>query len=444
MVTVLAMMLITRGVLADGGMEGMDDPRVEYHPINPGSKAFHWLMSVALLFLLPSISAAFLLADKQHWSLMFHFVLLGYSVFEWMFLPFADNTDNHENKTSRGTSTFITLLLAANIFIGTFMNGSNWIMNRFFPSAAGSSLNNGNANSGVLCKVFKTLSVIIALTGWVRVCLAVVALFGFCYDKHTGQCIAHGIMGTAFVFYAMVLTIVLIIPWIRKRDTNRRSQEFYDSVVMCAWGIVNTFTEHRWGKEGWSMGDYQHTAMGIIWWAGALVGVFLTRKKNNHRSLIPALLLIFTGWSMSQHHQHSAISTNVHAFFGIALMSAGFTRVIEICFILHDKNCDDSGKILAFQYMPPFFMTLSGILFMAANEEQLELALGLGSDHSAYILVGTAAAFVVFLWLLLMVNLYLRLVGFDEDGPFQPIAINGNEYNRVNDVQEFELENMSD
>lgn len=429
-----------RGALADGDMD-MDNDRVEYHPINPGSKTFHWLLTVALLLLLPSISAALLLANKLHWSLMFQFVLLGYSVFEWMFLPFADNTDNHENRTSRGTSTFITLLLGANIFVGTLMNGSNWIMNRFFPSAAGSSQ---GENSGFLHKLFKTLSVIIALTGWVRVCLAVVALFGFCYGRHTGQCIAHGIMGTAFVFYAMVLAIVLIVPWIRKRDPNRRSQEFYDSVVMCAWGIVNTFTEHRWGKEPWNMGDYQHTAMGIIWWAGALVGVYLTRKKNNHRSVIPALLLVFTGWSMSQHHQHTAISTNVHAFFGLALMGAGFTRIIEICFLLHDKNCDESGRILAFQYMPPFCMTLSGVLFMAATEEQLELALGLGSDHSAYILVGTAAAFVVFLWILLMVNLYLRLVGFDEDGPLQALSISGEEYNRVNDVQEFELENMSE
>ena len=160
--------------------------------------------------------------------------------------------------------------------------------------------------------------------------MAPVALFGFCYGKHTGQCIAHGIMGSAFILYSFVLSLVLVIPWIRKHQllntsdggggggATGTSQEFYDSTVMMVWGVVNTFTEHRWGRESWSMGDYQHTAMGIIWWGGGLLGMYLSRK--NHRSFIPALLLIFTGYSMSQHAQHLIISTKVHSVFGISLM----------------------------------------------------------------------------------------------------------------------------
>ncbi|KAI5948795.1 hypothetical protein KGF57_005193 [Candida theae] len=298
-------------VLADSDMD-MDEERPEFHPINAGSKAFHWILTLIVLLIIPSISTSLAFANRLHWSLLLQYVSTGYSIFESLFLDFPDNKDNHENRTSKGTS----------------------------------------------CPTLK-------------------------------------------------------------------SQEFYDSTVMMLWGVVNTFTEHRWGQEPWNMGDYQHTAMGIIWWAGGLLGMYLSR--NNRRSFVPALLLIFTGWSMSQHSQHSVLSTKVHALFGIALMSAGVTRIIETAFLLKDKACSESGKILTFQYLPPFGLTLSGILFMSATEEQLQLVHDLGSDHSAYILIVSGAAFLIFLWIQLCLWLYLRLVGYDEDGElnksYAPVSI---------------------
>ncbi|ODV76895.1 uncharacterized protein CANTADRAFT_57584 [Suhomyces tanzawaensis NRRL Y-17324] len=413
----------------------MDGDRVEFHPVNPGSKTFHWLLTLALLLIVPSLSLVLAFANKLHWSLFLQFVATGFSVFESMFLDFPD-PQGHENRTSKGTSWFLSALLGATVFVGSFINGSNWVINRFYPHVRSSG------EYGFSYKAYKTLSVLVVLTGWVRVCLAPVALFGFCYGVHTGQCIAHGIMGLAFVGYAFVLCFVLVIPWIRLHQLHApatgavpgRSQEFYDSTLMCAWGIVNTFTEHRWGREAWSMGDYQHTAMGIIWWAGGLVGMFLAR--NNRRTFVPALLLIFTGYSMSQHAQHLAISTKVHGVFGLALMGAGASRIIEISFVLNDKPCTPDGRIVSFQYFPPFCLALAGILFMAANEEQLHLVHDLGADHSAYILVASSAAFVVFLWILLLLALYLKLVGYNEDG-----EVLG--YQHM-DVEEFELGELSD
>ncbi|CUM67104.1 uncharacterized protein PRCAT00004793001 [Priceomyces carsonii] len=428
-------------VLADtdeDSMEGMGD-RVEFHPINAGSKTFHWICSLALLLVLPSVSSVLAFADRLHWSLVFQFVSTAYSVFESLFLDFPDN-NNHENRTSKGTSWFLSILFGATVFIGSLINGSNMVINKFYPHLGSKSL------TGWSYKAYKALSVLVVLTGWVRVCMAPVALFGFCYGKHTGQCIAHGIMGLAFVGYSFVLSLVLVIPWIRKHhlvdnsNPNVKSQEFYDSFLMCIWGIVNTFTEHRWGTEDWSMGDYQHTAMGIIWWAGGLLGIFLARKRN--RTFIPALLLIFTGWSMSQHVQHLQISTKVHGVFGIALMAAGVSRIIEILMLLKDAPCSENGNILAFQYLPPFCLTLSGIMFMAANEEQLILVSQLGSDHSAYVLVVSAAAFTIYLWLLLLLTFYLKLVGYDFDGRLGFES----DYDQVgsNVAEEFELGDLSD
>ncbi|CAK9436212.1 uncharacterized protein LODBEIA_P07700 [Lodderomyces beijingensis] len=395
----------------------MDEELPEFHPVNAGSKSFHWIMTLFILLIVPSISASLAMANRLNWSLLLQYIATAYSVVESMFLPFPDNVDNHENRTSKGTSWFLSILLGVTIFVGTLSNGSNLVINRFYPH-----LSKHYNEYGLHYKIYKALSLACVLTGWVRVCMAPIALFGFCYGRHTGQCIAHGIMGSAFILYSFILAMVLVVPWIRKHQLEKHtdarkltSQEFYDSTVMMLWGIVNTFTEHRWGKEGWNMGDYQHTAMGIIWWGGGLLGMFLSR--GNRRSFIPALLLIFTGWSMSQHFQHSEISTRVHAVFGIALMSAGITRIVEIAFVLKDKSCNaPSGKILSFQYLPPFCLTLSGISFMGATEEQLQLVHDLGSDHSAYILVIGAAAFLIYLWLLLLIWFYLKLVGYDEDG----------------------------
>lgn len=417
-------------VLGDGMDMDMPEP-VEFHPVNPQLKSFHWILTLLVLLIIPSFAAVFAHAKKTHWAVVLQFFAAIYSCFESLFLAFPD-PEGHENKTSLGTSWFLTLLLAATVLWGTFLNGSNYFVNRFYPQ-----YKDLVSEHRWPAAVYRFLATISVLTGWVRVCLAPIALFGFCYGKHTGQCIAHGIMGLAFIGYGFVLALVLTLPWIRKRALERpgRSQEFYDSLLMCLWGIVNTFTEHRWGTEGWLHGDYQHTAMGIIWWCGGLLGMWLSRG-NNVRLFVPSVLLVFTGWAMSEHSQHLEISTKVHAMFGLALMLGGVTRVLEILFILRDQGCLPDGRIASFQYFPPFFLVLSGTLFMSATEEQLILVRDLGADHGAYIMVVSGAAFMIFLWMVVLLNTYLRLVGCDENGPLRADV--------EREVQEFELGDLSD
>ncbi|KAK6205176.1 uncharacterized protein RJT21DRAFT_137592 [Scheffersomyces amazonensis] len=425
-------------VRADMDMD--DGERVEFHPINAGSKTFHWLLSLFLLLILPSVSSTLAIANRLSWSLFFTIISTSFSIFESLFLNFPDNVDNHENITSKNSGRLLSLLLCGTLFLGTIINGSNLFINKYYPNIKINEYGWGY-------RIYKILTFIIVIVGWVRVCMAPIALFGFCYGRHTGQCIAHGIMGSAFILYSFLLSLVLIIPWIRKHQlynsdvTKFKSQEFWDSIVMCAWGIVNTFTEHRWGREAWSMGDYQHTSMGIIWWAGGLLGIFLSRR--NKRSFIPSILLVFTGYSMSQHAQHLEISTKVHSVFGMALMGAGVFRIIEISFVLKDKACAADGKILSFQYFPPFCLTLSGILFMSATEEQLILVHDLGADHSAYILVVSSAAFLIYLWMISLLTLYLRLVGYDEDGELG-LTHADSEYSQVRNAEDFELGDLSD
>lgn len=438
----VALLLVAALALADGMDMDMGE-KVEFHPVNAGSKTFHWILTLFLLLILPSISSVLAFAEVFHLASVLHIVAFAYSLFESLFLEFPDNVDNHENRTSKGTGWFLTWELGVTVFLGTLINGSNIVMNKFWPQKAETAY---LTPSRVAIRAYKTLAFTSTLTGWVRVCMAPVALFGFCYGKATGQCIAHGIMGSSFILYGFVLAWVLMVPWIRNHrrlngDPNVKSQEFYDSSIMCLWGIVNTFTEHRWGREEWNHGDYQHTSMGIIWWCGGLLGMWLSRKDNT-RSVVPALLLIYTGWAMSEHSQHLVISTKVHGLFGLVLMSGGLSRIIEICFLLKDNGASDTGKILAFQHIPPFSLVLSGILFMSANEEQLNLVHDLGADHSSYILVVSGAGFMIYLWMQMLLTLYLRLVGYDENGELT--KFDGYANISANDVDNFELDDLSD
>ncbi|KZO89921.1 putative membrane protein [Calocera viscosa TUFC12733] len=241
------------------------------------------------------------------------------------------------------------------------------------------------------------------LVGWVQTVFGYAALGGYCRNDALGQCLAHYIMGSAFIAYGIIMIILLGVgaSFIGKK----RSQELFDSSVICVWGIVNTFTEHHGGP--WTHKDLQHTMLGVLWWAGGALGIFLSR--NNQRSLIPSILIIMTGWAFSGHAQALMLSTNVHAVFGITLMSAGVARIIEIVFVLKGKPSGTlrEGNISAWQWLPAFGLVASGCLFMSATDEELRWADSLGVDHVTYSLILFSAAFIIFLHVCLLMHLYM-------------------------------------
>jgi hypothetical protein len=395
---------------------------------NAGSKTFHWLLAVFLGLILPSISTVLVFAEKLHAAVLFQIICAAYFLFDVLFLSFPDG-DGVENRTSKGTGVTLMLASAITVFFALLHSGSKFLQNGKMGAVA-------KLSERSVRIIHRTLSVIITLIGWVRACMAPVAMFGFCRDLHTGQCLAHGIMGSAFVGYGFVYVMVLVLPYFRE-SSHKHSQEFYDSTVMMIWGIVNTFTEHRWGTEPWGHGDYQHTAMGIIWWCGGLLGMFLSR--GGRRSFIPSLLLIYTGWAMSEHVQELAVSTKVHYMFGLVLMTGGALRIMEIAFLLRDERCVP-GKILSFQYLPSFCLIESGVLFMGANEEQLELVLRLKADHSSYIMVITGAAFMIYLWMLLLLELYQKLSVTSKIDLASYSAVERS----TGDAQDFELDDLEE
>jgi len=197
---------------------------------------------------------------------------------------------------------------------------------------------------------------VLPVAAWVQMIFGGITAMGFCRGDHVGQCAAHFIMGSAFIGYGIVLTLLLLVGqgWIRRTG---RSQEFFDSIVIAAWGCVNTFTEHRWGHP-WVRNDLQHTSMGIVWWCAGLVGIWLSRKRDGtpKRNIIPGMVILMTGWAMSAHPQELMLSTMVHTAFGYTLMLAGATRIVEICFVLRDRPAirEDGWDPNSWQYLPCF------------------------------------------------------------------------------------------
>lgn len=193
------------------------------------------------------------------------------------------------------------------------------------------------------------------VVAWVQMLFGGITALGYCRDDHLGQCLAHFIMGSAFIGYGIVLTIIMLVgqAWLKRTG---RSQEFFDSLLIAAWGCVNTFTEHSWGGA-WVGNDIQHTTMGVIWWCAGLAGIWLSRKRDGgpKRNFIPGFVILITGWAMSAHPQHLPLSTMVHTMFGYTLMAAGLSRIIEISFVLRDSNTvSEDGDANSFQYIPPF------------------------------------------------------------------------------------------
>jgi hypothetical protein len=193
------------------------------------------------------------------------------------------------------------------------------------------------------------------VVAWVQMLFGGITALGYCRDDHLGQCLAHFIMGSAFIGYGIILTIIMLVgqAWLKRTG---RSQEFFDSLLIAAWGCVNTFTEHQWGGA-WVGNDIQHTTMGVIWWCAGLAGVWLSRKRDGgpKRNFIPGFVILITGWAMSAHPQHLPLSTMVHTVFGYTLMAAGLSRIIEVSFVLRDANTvSEDGDANSFQYIPPF------------------------------------------------------------------------------------------
>jgi len=209
-----------------------------------------------------------------------------------------------------------------------------------------------------------------------------------------------------------VLALYVGAAWLKRIG---RSQEWFDSCVIFIYGVISTFTLHQGPLTKWSHKDLQHVALGVMWWSGGALGIYLCR--GGRRSVIPSLIVIMTGWAISVHEQAIPISTKVHTVFGVVLASAGITRIFEICFILRDAPSlsmpgEDAGSaeyppIHSLQYLPPYLLVAGGLLLIGATDDEMRYIASLEVDHVTYSLIMLSLAFIIYLYAIFLINLYL-------------------------------------
>ncbi|EDR13954.1 uncharacterized protein LACBIDRAFT_152078, partial [Laccaria bicolor S238N-H82] len=247
---------------------------------------------------------------------------------------------------------------------------------------------------GIIGKLYPIL-------GWTQMLFGIITFRGYCSSDYLEQCIAHYTMGSSFIAHAIIMVIILLVgeSWVRR---SGRSPEWWDSWVIMIWVLraVNTFTEHDGGV--WTVEDMQHTILGVLWWTGGILGIFLSR--NNQRNVVPAVIIILTGWAMSDHVQALMISTKVHAMCGYTLMVAGLARIVEVCFFI--PNDRKAAAAQAFRHLPPFYIHTSIILFISATDEALEYVHENGMDHVTYVLIMFSSAFALYTFILFLIHLY--------------------------------------
>lgn len=104
--------------------------------------------------------------------------------------------------------------------------------------------------------------------------MGVATAMNFCRDGELGQCLAHYVMGSAFIAYAVILVIMLNFggKWLERRGC---SQEMLDSSVImvwvsdlpesditctCGWADGSGDCQHIHGASRWSMDTQGHAA----------------------------------------------------------------------------------------------------------------------------------------------------------------------------------------
>ncbi|KAI8601391.1 hypothetical protein EDD21DRAFT_305198, partial [Dissophora ornata] len=276
---------------------------------------------------------------------------------------------------------------------------------------------------------------------YLQMILGCIRLIEACPGQAFGQCISHIVMGGSFWWYGGIYIAYLVgsFPGVSR-------PEWYESVVMTVWGVINFSILHQWGTR-WSHADLQHTSLGLLWVGGGMLSLVLESKFNPlaqfiiRKNPIPALLIILTGYAMGQHAQYYKFATSVHTFFGYSLMLGGVCRLIQLALrpavspmeSSASRNSNDNLPGLAngetpvsafFGFLSSIGLVSAGLLFQSAHEEQLNMTMYYLSDASTYINWIMAFAFFSVTYMLVLTQVGKKRIGSVDSGA-------GKAYNRV-------------
>ncbi|KAI1296387.1 hypothetical protein EDD11_007353 [Mortierella claussenii] len=339
-------------------------------------------------------------------------------------------------------------------------------------------------SQSVAKKVHSYLGKAHLVLAYIQMVLGFIRLIEACPGQAFGQCISHIVMGGSFWWYGGIYIAYLVgsFPGVTR-------PEWYESVVMTVWGVINFSILHQWGTR-WSHADLQHTSLGLLWVGGGILSLLLESKYNPlaqfiiRKNPIPAMLIILTGYAMGQHAQYYMFATVVHTFFGYALMLGGVCRLIQLAIrpavspmqssgsrnsvddeddiTLEDEDIQDKDRArplgsgqdnlpgLAsgetpvsafFGFLSALGLVSAGLLFQSAHEEQLNMTMYYLTDPSTYINWIMALAFMCVTYMLVLTQVGKKPIGESTAKAYNRVRtrVNSEERGRVLTREDIEM-----
>lgn len=199
--------------------------------------------------------------------------------------------------------------------------------------------------------------------------------------------------------------------------------EAVESGLIFVYGCANVFLEHLAGWGGsWSHSDLQHVSIAFMFFGGGLLGLLIESRwirELLHSSLgpfnrpqedlgtaislnpLPALVVFTLGILMSQHHQHSHLSTVIHTQWGTLLAAAAVFRLLTYMLFFRTSAAPPTSAVPSrppTELVAAFCLMAGGLVFMTSNRDTVMYLERIGVDAMFSLTVTVGVTALVMCW----------------------------------------------
>lgn len=265
--------------------------------------------------------------------------------------------------------------------------------------------------------------VLILAAVYVQILLGVSTYCGIFIGHTIFNGLAHWIKASVFFLFGIwVFTRYLGAfadighAWNLADTSEHISAESIECGLIFTYGVSNIFLE-RLGhsSEPISHTDIQHLCIAAMFAFGGFIGLLLESKiirrvldsdplrdatsTAQSLNIMPALVVFFTGLLMSQHHQDTALSSDVHAVWGYYFCTASILRLVTYLLIYLSPPSRKPSR-------PPteitvaFCLIAGSLVFMMSARDPVQSLEYYGMDLMFMVSLSVAGSLGVLGWVL--------------------------------------------
>lgn len=270
----------------------------------------------------------------------------------------------------------------------------------------------------------KSTAVLIFAAVYAQILLGIATYCGLFQAHEIFNGLAHWIKASVFFLFGIwVFTRYLGVlrnkghAWNFAESSRSISAETIECSLIFTYGVSNLFLE-RLGhsQDPLSHMDIQHICIAAIFASGGLIGLLLESRilqrllppqdrhsmshdEDNNRmyNVMPALVVFFTGLLMSQHHQDSQLSSNVHATWGYFFCAASVLRLCTY-FMQYIRGISKETGRPPTEALAAFCLIAGSLVFMFSARDSVKVLDRYGIDLMFVVSVSVAGSLSVMVW----------------------------------------------